>query len=324
MCELLPEKGDVISVCPCKIDNNIIELDFLDEKYSGKKALLAKNLLDNEKDLNIKLINFNLDNINDEKFIVKILNIKKLGTDIHVDITCLELQNKNKQKQRALKKQAKQQKKLEKQQKKQLKIDDIDILFKESNNEEYDEEEDDCVYLSKEQKVDGLNELFDDFLEDINEKITDNQIVKTVELNNWINLQYSCLKIQVNLETSEITSISMNRLLNKYNDKDKICSIIDILKDSFTKQISTIDTQVEFIEQLDHHLRETDITLNILYILYNKDILEEEAILKWYDKKNNKYSLLNKKTISFVEWLKTADTDSDSDSHNSESNDSEN
>ena len=98
MCELLPQKGDVISVCPSKISNTIIELDLLDEKYYGKKALLAKNLIDNEKDLNLKLINFNVDNTSDEKFIVKILNIKKIDTDIHVDITCLELQNKKQKK----------------------------------------------------------------------------------------------------------------------------------------------------------------------------------------------------------------------------------
>ena len=35
MCELLPQKGDVISVCPSKISNTIIELDLLDEKLFG-------------------------------------------------------------------------------------------------------------------------------------------------------------------------------------------------------------------------------------------------------------------------------------------------
>ena len=34
MCEILPKKGDVISVCPCKIDNDMVELNLLDDTIS--------------------------------------------------------------------------------------------------------------------------------------------------------------------------------------------------------------------------------------------------------------------------------------------------
>ncbi|PNF27949.1 hypothetical protein B7P43_G16441 [Cryptotermes secundus] len=77
------------------------------------------------------------------------------------------------------------------------------------------------------------------------------------------------------------------------------------------------DAQDDCLQALEDMAASTDTVceglLKLLHLLYDKDILGEDAILKWYnsDDKSSTAAALRKQVAPFIKWLEEADEESD-------------
>ena len=76
-------------------------------------------------------------------------------------------------------------------------------------------------------------------------------------------------------------------------------------------------SQVSFLTQLEATILENEgllkQTVKYLKFLYDQDLTEEGAVLKWFSlgSEEGELNVVKKKAKPFVEWLETADEESD-------------
>jgi hypothetical protein len=80
------------------------------------------------------------------------------------------------------------------------------------------------------------------------------------------------------------------------------------LKEVFQHYLRSGTDEVAALEAIEHHCSETtdiEVCRQIIQILYNLELISEDAVLYWFSKKLSN-TLIKQKMARFVKWLEEA------------------
>lgn len=146
-------------------------------------------------------------------------------------------------------------------------------------------------------------------------------------------LELNTLRMSMNVTYHEVRKATVQAMIKRVvhfvstdtlNARDATAKIFNDWGQLFKRQVFTTDEQVDLAQVL----QETCATIDIEYgktvlfvalrILYGKDIIEEDSILRWWESpqstKNELLVNVREVTAQFVEWLQNAEEESDEDS----------
>jgi len=131
--------------------------------------------------------------------------------------------------------------------------------------------------------------------------------------NEKLSAEVKKVKAEENWADEQVSQVVFYLLFNTNIVKQlKISSKISLLKEFVTNdkaQIGVLNGIVQLIGK-DEALRKS--TPHILKGLYDEDILEEETLVKWHEKKSKGDTLKIKEASTvFINWLKSAEEESD-------------
>lgn len=319
----IPGKNDIVMVKYKSSFNEGIIVDIVEpQKFCVDKiyeAFLPLKNISKDKDLSIRLCK-NL--FSTDKFIAKITRVSNKDCNFYIDITRLNI--------------SKQEKKIFKS--KYLKKKNT-IIFTESLNSENsrnygtieykcndkDNEEAPPLILNKYETQILWKEIMVDFLNDVSVRYNINKnVIFNDDFKNWVNLQIKKFRIETEIDRSRLSAFLIKIICLKAITKSDIRREIKILSSWFRADINTERLQFKLIKQIDEDLsnlfdKSNEIKLkilsnkntisNVLYYLYDQDIIEEDIIIHWYYKcKPIKNGVFDTSMISnFIIWLENAE-----------------
>ncbi|CAA0374690.1 unnamed protein product [Arabidopsis thaliana] len=173
------------------------------------------------------------------------------------------------------------------------------------------------------------------------EKEVEGTVLRAVEENikvDLVTMEINGLRLSFNMESADCagaTFFSMIKLAldTPHNSGSELyknaASIITKWKDLLGFYAKKIDEQIEVIMKFEEMCQESPKELGplftqILHLLYDKDVLQEDAILRWEEEKagaDEADKVYLKQCDTFIQWLKEASEEEDEDDEDEEEED---
>jgi len=170
------------------------------------------------------------------------------------------------------------------------------------------------------------------------EKEVEGTVLRAVEENikvDLVTMEINGLRLSFNMESADCagaTFFSMIKLAldTPHNSGSELyknaASIITKWKDLLGFYAKKIDEQIEVIMKFEEMCQESHKELGplftqILHLLYDKDVLQEDAILRWEEEKagaDEADKVYLKQCDTFIQWLKEASEEEDEDDEDEE------
>lgn len=172
----------------------------------------------------------------------------------------------------------------------------------------------------------------DDEEEDFNKEAVDT-VTRSIENNHDLDtalLELNTLRMSMNVTYHEVRVATVEALYKRIvhfiatetlNVKDATLKIFNTWGPLFKRQIFEPEDQLDLLLILQDVTSRLDIAYNqhllfwAINVLYDKDIIEEDKILSWWEsdqsQANDLYRHVRTATGKFVEWLQEAEEESD-------------